>query len=64
MEMLYINGKRNGYTAKQCGKTLTVKELIKELKTYDGDLPVYLCNDNGRTYGSITDGDIFEWDEE
>ena len=64
MEKLFINGNRNGYTTKQCGHTLTVGELIGILEDYDGDMPIYLNNDNGYTYGSITECDIYEGDDE
>ena len=62
--VLFINGKRNGYSPEQCGRTLTVGELIDILQGYDPDMEVYLKNDNGYTYGSITDYDIYEDDEE
>lgn len=58
MEALYISGKRNGYGLDQCGRTLTVGELIRILEDFDEDRPVYLRNDNGYTYGSITEWDI------
>lgn len=58
MKALFINGKRNGYDPKQCGRTLTVGELIEILNNYDSDRPVYLRNDNGYTYGSIREYDI------
>ena len=58
MNALFIEGKRNGYGIDQCGKTLTVGELIDLLSDYDEDTPVYLRNDNGYTYGSITERDI------
>lgn len=61
---VFINGKRNGYDTKQCGKTLTVGELIELLQNYDENSPVYLINDNGYTYGSITDWDITEEEAE
>lgn len=64
MDVLFINGKRNGYGVDQCGRTLTVKELIEELEAFDGDLPVYLKNDNGYTYGSITNEDIYNGETE
>lgn len=35
-------------------------ELIEYLEQFDGDLPVYLNNDNGYTFGSIQKGDILE----
>lgn len=63
MEELFINGKRNGYGIDQCGKTLTVGELIETLQEYDEDFLVYLRNDNGYTYGSITRDDICTDDE-
>lgn len=63
MEELFINGKKNGYGTDQCGKTLTVGELIEILQEYDDDSPVYLRNDNGYTYGSITRSDIYTSDE-
>lgn len=60
MDVLFINGKRNGYAVEQCGRTLTVKELIEELQCYDENLPVYLNNDGGYTYGSINENDIYD----
>lgn len=60
MNVLFINGKRNGYGVDQCGETLTVGELIEVLQEYDEDTPVYLRNDHGYTYGSITKNDIYE----
>ena len=57
---LYINGNRNGYTPSQCGRTLTVGELIRVLEEYDGDLEVFIENDNGYTYGSIREYDFEE----
>lgn len=63
MTELFINGKKNGYRTDQCGKTLTVGELIEILQEYDEDSPVYLRNDNGYTYGSITRNDIYANDE-
>ena len=58
MNALFIEGKRNSYGIDQCGKTLTVGELIELLSDYDEDTPVYLRNDNSYTYGSITERDI------
>lgn len=59
-EVLFINGKRNGYSVQQCGRTLTVGDLIEILQGYDEDMEVFLKNDNGYTYGSITAYDIDE----
>jgi hypothetical protein len=58
MSKLYIEGKRNGYGTDQCGRTLTVGELIALLSDFDEDMSVYLRNDNGYTYGSITEIDF------
>jgi len=58
MKNLYINGKSNGYSTKQCGRTMTVCELIAYLDQFEDDALVYLKNDNGYTYGSITEEDF------
>ena len=58
MKALYIEGRRNGYGPDQCGRTLTVGELIAYLSEFDEDRPVYLRNDGGYTYGSIEEFDI------
>ena len=58
MKALFIEGKRNGYGIDQCGQALTVGELIELLEEFDYSRPVYLRNDNGYTYGSITERDI------
>lgn len=55
MKALYIDGRRNGYAPDQCGKTMTVGELIEWLQEFDEDRLVYLRNDNGYTYGNITE---------
>ena len=60
MEAIYIHGKRNGYAPEQCGRTLTAGELIEFLEQFDESTPIYLKNDNGYTYGSITECDIEE----
>lgn len=51
---VFIDGRRNGYSPDQCGRTLTVQELIGVLEEMEPDAKVYLKNDNGYTYGSIT----------
>lgn len=55
---LFINTSRNGYAPDQCGKTLTVGELKELLEAYDDNEPVYFKNDNGYTYGSISEDDL------
>lgn len=64
MTVLYIKGNRNGYGPDQCGRTFTVADLIEYLEQFEGDLPVYLNNDNGYTFGSIEESDIWEDDYE
>ena len=59
MEKLLINGKRNGYATEQCGETLTVGQLMEILQEYAEDTPIFLCNDGGYTYRSITEDDIY-----
>lgn len=63
MKALYIDGKRNGYTPDQCGHTMTVGELIALLSEFDEDRPVYLRNDRGYTFGSITEANIYPAEE-
>lgn len=58
--MLFLEGKRNGYSTEQCGRTMTVGELIAFLQECNEDDKVYLRNDNGYTYGSITERDFEE----
>jgi hypothetical protein len=53
--MLFIEGRREGYAPDQCRETMTVQELIDYLAEFDPDEKVYLNNDNGYTYGSITE---------
>lgn len=53
MNVIYIDGKRNGYGPEQCGRTLTVGEMINFLAQFDEDAPIFLRNDNGYTYGNI-----------
>lgn len=64
---LFIEGRREGYAPNQCRTTMTVGELIEFLQGYDEDTKIYLKNDNGYTYGSITRSsfeDDWEEDEE
>lgn len=65
-EVLILNTIRGGYSPGQCGGTLTVGELIRELEDFDPDLEIYTGHDNQYTYGAIQafDLDIVEFDEE
>lgn len=60
MMKLFIEGRRNGYNPDQCGFTMTAGELVAYLSQFDEDTPVYLENDNGYTYGSITEDSFRE----
>ena len=60
---LFIEGRRNGYAPDQCGRTMTVGDLIDWLGQFDEDAEVFLINDGGYTYGSI-DEHSFEEDFE
>ena len=37
MKALYIDGRRNGYAPCQCGRTMTIGELIEFLQEFDED---------------------------
>ena len=54
MQVVYIDGRRDGYAPEQIyTQTYTVKELIEELEKYPDDAPVMLNNDSGYTFGII-----------
>lgn len=55
VKALFIEGSRSGYTPMQCGKTMTVEQLISVLEDFPSDMPIYLINDEGYTYGEITE---------
>lgn len=61
---LYIEGRRNGYSPDQCGRTMTVQELIEYLEQFDGDTEIFIKNDGGYTYGNIDETNFEEGDEE
>ena len=62
---VYIEGRRNGYSPEQCGRTMTVGELIAYLEQFEEDAEIYLNNDNGYTFGSITESSFEEsYDDE
>ncbi len=60
---LYIAGRREGYSPEQCVETMTVRKLIEYLEQFDDDTLVYLRNDNGYTYGSITENSFTDSEE-
>lgn len=57
---VYIEGRRNGYSPEQCGRTMTVGDLIAYLEQFEEDAEIYLNNDNGYTFGSITESSFEE----
>ena len=60
-----MNTRRNGYAPNQCGRTLTVGELIELLQQFDPEEQVFTAHDNRYTYGSVREMDIeFLEDEE
>lgn len=56
---LFVEGTRSGYAPEQCNETFTIDELIEKLEElkaeHGGDVPVYLYNDSGYTYGHINE---------
>jgi hypothetical protein len=64
MKALYIEGRRDGYSPTQIRETMTVGELMAYLEQFDEDAPVYLINDRGYTFGSITESSFEEIDED
>lgn len=62
---VYIEGRRNGYSPEQCGRTMKVKDLIAYLEQFEEDAEIYINNDNGYTFGSITESSFEEsYDDE
>jgi hypothetical protein len=64
MAALFIEGRRSGYSPDSCGRTMTVGDLIEYLSQFDEDMPVFLKNDNGYTYGNIDDRSFEEAEPE
>lgn len=63
--VVFIEGRRNGYGTDQIRNTMTVGELIAYLQDFDEDAKIYLKNDNGYTFGSITQSSFEEeWEED
>ena len=60
MGKLFIEGRRNGYSPEQCGNTMTVREMIEWLEQFDDETQIFLSNDRGYTYGSITESSFQE----
>ncbi len=61
---LFIEGRNESYDWKYVDETMTVGELIEYLNQYEDDTPVYLKNDGGYTYGSVTETSFEECDDD
>ena len=42
MAKVFIEGRRDGYSPEQCGRTMTVGELIAYLENFDEDAKIYV----------------------
>ena len=54
---IIIEGRRDAYSPNQVGETMTVRELIEELKGFDEDTLVFIGNDP-QSYGYYTYGRV------
>lgn len=67
-EVLIIEANREGYSIEQAENertAITVSELISLLEDFDEDTKIYISNDRGYTYGSVTEYRIHEdWVDE
>ena len=67
-QVIIIEAKREGYSIEQAENertAITVGELMQLLEDFDEDTKVYISNDNGYTYGSVTEYRIREdWVDE
>ena len=67
-QVIIIEAKREGYTIEQAENertAVTVGGLMRLLEDFDEDTKVYISNDNGYTYGSVTEYRIREdWVDE
>ena len=60
MYIVMLEGRREGYAPNQCKRTMTVGDLKEHLEGFDDDCPIMLKNDNGYTYGTITESSFEE----
>ena len=67
-QVIIIEAKREGYSIEQAEnerEAITVGELMQMLEDFDEGTKVYISNDNGYTYGSVTEYRILEeWVDE
>ena len=62
-QVLIIEANREGYSIEQAENertAITVGELISLLEDFDEDMKIYISNDRGYTYGSVTEYRIHE----
>ena len=57
---IIIEAQREGYSINQCGRTMTIGELMMALSAFDENTPIYFSHDNGYTYGSFREENIDE----
>lgn len=57
-QVVIIKSVREGYDFDQIRRTMTVGELIAQLKQFDEDLPVYMSHDDGYIFGGVRETDI------
>ena len=59
IRIITIDTRRSDYSIKEAAdESITVEELIEELRNFPGDCKVVFKNDNGYTYGYIQGADI------
>ena len=67
-QVIIIEAKREGYSIEQAEnerEAITVGELMQMLEGFDEGTKVYISNDRGYTYGSVTEYRIREdWVDE
>lgn len=61
---LLLEANRTGYATNQIRRTMTVGELREYLEWYDDDVKVFISNDEGYTYGGITESDFREEEDD
>lgn len=58
---IILNTNRSYYGINEAiENSITVEKLISELQNYPGDMKIIFCNDNGYTYGHITERSLDE----
>lgn len=57
--IVILSTNRSEYDIRDAAKySMTVGELISELRNYDEDENIVFCNDNGYTYGYVSSNDV------